>query len=387
MIKILEIQKKQDWKYFHRVLHAVYANSPHYIFPLKKEIQNVFSPQENTRFENGEARCFVLLEGDRPVGRIAAFIDRAHNQTQPYPVGGIGFFECINRQDYAFELFAVAENYLKERAMKAIDGPINFGERDRFWGLLSKGFESSPLYQENYHPPHYSQWFKTWGFRPYEQILTFRGESKNIPFQRLSAIAQRAMNRSPIRVRPFHFSEVQSFARDFTQVYNASFRQFPHFHPLIPESVVKIMKQSKSIIDPQLVCLAYFNEQPAGFILLYPDINPLLKHAKGKLNARTIPIFLLKNRLQTTFNAKGLGFGVHPDFYSKGVFAVLVDYLCSPRNLKRYPQMFLAGIRTQNHEIRSMYKKLQVEIDRVHVAYRKMLDEETPFEPHEFLEV
>lgn len=383
---ILEIKKAGDWKYFHRVLHSVYANNPHYIFPLEKEVQNVFSPQENNRFKNGEACCYVLLENNRPLGRIAAFIDYEHNQNQPYPVGGIGFFECIDRKDYAFQLFSAVENYLKLKGMKAIDGPINFGERDRFWGLLHKGFDVLPLYQENYHPPYYRQFFEAWGFRPFEQILTFRGESKNIPFQRLSAIAKRAIDRSPIRVRPFRFAEVRDFARDFTIIYNASFQQFPHFHPLDPEEVANLMEKAKAIADPQLACLAYFDDQPAGFILLYPDINPLLKHAKGKLNAWTIPVFLLKNRMKTSFNAKGMGFGVHPDFQSKGIFAVLVDYLSSPRNLKRYPQMFLAGIRTQNHEIRSMYKKLKVEVDRVHVSYRKMLDDTLTFEPNEFIE-
>lgn len=387
MKELIEVQQTKDWKYFHQAPRSVYKNNPHYIYPLEKDVQDIFNPAVNKRFEHGEARCFALLENGKAVGRIAVFIDHQHNQTQPYPLGGIGFFECINREDYAFTLLGKAENVLREKGMKAIDGPVNFGERDRFWGLLVKGFDKAPLYQENYHPPHYQQWFEEYGFRPFEQILTFRGDSKNIPFQRLAAIAQRAKERTPIRIRPFRFDEVKDFAHDFSIVYNASFKHFPHFHPVHADQVSKLMEQAKTIADPNIACLAYFNDQPAGFILLFPDINPLLRHAKGKLNPWSIAVFLLKKQFQKTFNAKGLGFGVHPDYQSKGIFAVLVDHLSSPHNLQRYPKMFLAGIRTQNHEIRSMYDKLNVEIDRVHVAYRKMLDESLPFQPNEFMDV
>lgn len=387
MKNIIEVKQAKDWKLFHQAPHLVYAENPHYIFPLEKDVEDVFNPEVNKRFENGEAWCFVLLEDGNPVGRIAAFIDHEHNARQPFPVGGIGFFECVNQEEYAALLLNHATELLHEKGMKAIDGPINFGERDRFWGLLVKGFDQPPLYQENYQPPHYREWFEREGFRPYEQILTFRGDSRNIPFKRLGAIAQRAKSRAPIRIRPMSFDDIDDFAKDFAVIYNASFSRFPHFHPIKPKQIARIMRQAKPIADPQLACLAYYDDHPAGFIMLFPDINPLLKHAKGKLNFRTIPRFLIKQKLQKSFNAKGLGFGVHPDFQSKGIFAILVDHLGSPRNLSRYPRMYLAGIRTQNHEIRSMYDKMQVEIDRVHVAYRKMLDDSIAFEPNEFIEV
>ncbi len=30
--------------------------------------------------------------------------------------------------------------------MEAMDGPINFGDRDRWWGLLIDGFDRDPNY-------------------------------------------------------------------------------------------------------------------------------------------------------------------------------------------------------------------------------------------------
>jgi hypothetical protein len=38
-------------------------------------------------------------------------------------------------------LFDTAKKWLQDKGMKAMDGPINFGENDSFWGLLVDGFK------------------------------------------------------------------------------------------------------------------------------------------------------------------------------------------------------------------------------------------------------
>jgi len=383
-MKTLAVKTEADWKLFHQVPRLVYQNDPNWIAPLEGEIQSIFDPEENKAFQHGTAQAFVLLDQEQPVGRIAAFVDYQRLESHTIREGGIGFFECLPEAAYAKKLFQAAEDFLAGFDVQVIDGPINFGQRDKFWGLLVRGFYPA-LYQENYNPPYYEAFFEENGFQAFEQILTYKGESQNIPFQRLGAIAERLKQRNPMYVRAFSYKEVERFARDFTEVYNASFGHFEHFNPLSEAIVKKMMEQAKPILDPNLACIAYYEDKPAGFVVLYPDINPLIRHAKGKLNWRTIPQFLLKKRMAKTFNAKGMGFGIHPDYQSKGIFALLINYLSSDRNVKRYPKMFLATIRAHNHEIRSIYAKLNVDVDRVHVAYRKAVDPSVSIQPFEFI--
>jgi hypothetical protein len=68
------------------------------------------------------------------------------------PVGGVGFFDCVNDQSAADMLFDVAKHWLLQKGMQAMDGPVNFGERDRWWGLLVKGFETSHLLSQLQSP-------------------------------------------------------------------------------------------------------------------------------------------------------------------------------------------------------------------------------------------
>ena len=66
-----------------------------------------------------------------------------------------------------FAIRATKENIAKfaslQKGMEAMDGPINFGERDRWWGLITEGF-TPPLYCMNYNPPYYIALFENYGF-------------------------------------------------------------------------------------------------------------------------------------------------------------------------------------------------------------------------------
>jgi len=386
MTTIKTVHSAKDWKLFHQAQINAYRNDPNFIAPLRMEVEQIFNPEKNAAFTQGHAQCFVLLDDGRPVGRIAAFIDEARNTQQKNRIGGIGFFECIEDAAYAKMLFNAAEEYLREYEVAVVDGPINFGERDKFWGLLVYNF-SPPLYQENYNPPYYETFFRESGYIPFEQILTYAGSPADIPIDRLGKIAQRLRARHPLRVAPFDFEHIDTFARDFAEVYNASFNQYEHFSPVTPELVHNMMEAARPIIDPEVACIAYYDDHPAGFVALYPDINPLLKGLHGKLNLFTLPRFFFRKLTTQTYNIKGMGFGIHPEYQSKGIFALLIDHMFSERILKRYPRMYLATIRAHNHEIRSIYQKLHVDIDRVHVAYRKALKPGVEVTPFEFIDL
>jgi GNAT superfamily N-acetyltransferase len=381
-----EVKTKQDWQAFHQVPHLVYKDDPNWIAPLQGDVEGVFDPEVNDTFLDGEAVCYVLFDDNgQEVGRIAAFIDHARNKMQKHPIGGLGFFECVNNRDYAFALFEKAKSWLEDRGAEVIDGPINFGEREKFWGLLVKGFEP-PLFQENYQPRYYRAFFEDWGFLPFEQILTFKGVTKDIPVQRMRNVLERLKRRYDIETKPLDFNRLQQYTEDFCVVYNAAFSKYGHFKPLQPSQVVKLLEESKPIADPNILTITYFEGEPAGFCAVMPDINELLRPVNGKLSWWKLPAFLWRRYRKKQYDAKGIGFGVHPDYQNKGIYAAIIVGMATERNVARYPYMYLTTVRAHNFEAVSVYKKLAVEVDRIHIAYRKPLKEGIPIEPFEFTE-
>ncbi len=173
-MQLIEVNDKKTAREFLLVNVQINKNDPGYIRPLDKDINDVFDPAKNKTFRFGEATRWLLRsDGGELIGRIAAFTNKKYkNKDDDVPVGGIGFFDCINNQPAADMLFDVAKHWLLQRGMEAMDGPINFGERDRWWGLIIKGFEP-PLYCMNYNQPYYQQLFENYGFKNFYNQVCF----------------------------------------------------------------------------------------------------------------------------------------------------------------------------------------------------------------------
>ncbi|MEM9836433.1 MAG: hypothetical protein AAF828_08020, partial [Bacteroidota bacterium] len=220
-----------------------------------------------------------------------------------------------------------------------------------------------------------------------EQVLTLTGKTNTIEAERLRAIAERAKTRYNFRVDFIDPKQLERFADDFRIVYNAAFGHFEHFKPLKTTQVLDLFAAAKPIMDPKLVVVAYLDDQPVGFCALLPDINPALKHAKGKLNLWSLPRFLWKLRFAKNKVAKGVAFGIHPEHQRKGVFAIMVDKMYIPHNVNTYPTIALATIRGHNEMMIKTTRALGVTPERVHIHYRKLLDDSIVLEPFPFLEI
>ncbi len=173
-MQLTEVRDGQTVRDFLQVNPIINGNDPNYIQPLDKDILQVFDEKKNKAFRHGEAIRWILKDNDgKLIGRIAAFINKKYKtKGDEGPVGGIGFFDCINDQRAADMLFDVAKHWLLQKGMYAMDGPINFGERDRWWGLLVKGF-APPVYCLNFNPPYYQQLFENYGFKNFFNQVCF----------------------------------------------------------------------------------------------------------------------------------------------------------------------------------------------------------------------
>ncbi len=107
---------------------SIYKGNPSWVCPFDDSIESVFDPSRNKLFADGEAIRWVAYDSSgRAVGRIAAFYDREHAYSYEQPTGGCGFFEAIDDQQLADMMFDAARDWLAQRGMEAMDGPVNFG--------------------------------------------------------------------------------------------------------------------------------------------------------------------------------------------------------------------------------------------------------------------
>lgn len=155
-----EVTDKQLEREFIDLPKRLYKGNPYWVCPLDDDILGVFDKSKNKLYNDGEAIRWIAYDRNgEVVGRIAAFYDNEHAYSYEQPTGGCGFFEAINDQELANQLFDAARLWLVSRGMEAMDGPVNFGPRDSWWGLLVEGYEFQPLYANPYNPPYYKELF------------------------------------------------------------------------------------------------------------------------------------------------------------------------------------------------------------------------------------
>ena len=151
----------------------LYAGDPNYVRPLDQDIETVFNREKNKYFRHGELIRWLLVDGaGKTLGRVAAFVNERTAHTFAQPTGGMGFFDCVDDQAAADMLLNGCRAWLLARGMQAMDGPINFGDRDQWWGLLIDNF-GPPLYTQNYNKPYYRRLLETYGFQLYFNQFTY----------------------------------------------------------------------------------------------------------------------------------------------------------------------------------------------------------------------
>jgi hypothetical protein len=299
--------------------------NPAYIRPIDKEINEVFDPKQNKAFRQGECTRWVLKDDEgRPIGRIAAFVNKKYkNKGDDVPVGGVGFFDCINNQDAADMLFDVARHWLGQRGMEAMDGPINFGERDKWWGLLVEGFHE-PLWSMNFNPPYYRDLLENYGFQPFFHQLCFGLDPMKTLSDKLLARHATLAADPAYSARMIEKKHLEKYAEDFLAIYNGAFAGHGGMKSMRKEQVMQLFKKMKALMDESIVWFAYYEDRPIAMFINIPELNQYFKHFNGKFGLIQKLYFLWLRSRGACRHFTGIVFAVVPEFQAKGVDAFLV---------------------------------------------------------------
>jgi len=380
-MQVLPVENRRRAKEFLDVPKVLYRDDPVWICSLDQDINRIFDSAQNVYYKHGIAERWVLKDSaGKLIGRIAAFIDYSTANLQDQPTGGLGFFECINDQSAANQLFEKARVWLLENGMEAMDGPVNFGETDSYWGLLVDGF-THPSYEIAYNPPYYKNLFETYGFKTYYKQEGFHLDlSKEFP-PRFMKIAEWVAKKPEYTFRHFTWKEQEKFVNNFVEVFNQAWASFKeNFEPLKPEYVQKTLKKAKAIIDEEFIWMAYRNEQPIAIYLMYPDVNQVLKHLNGKLHLLNKLKFLYLKKKKTITRTRGVLMGVVPKYQGLGIESAIIWNLVEVFKKKpHYKEIEFSWVGDFNPKMRKIFISVGSVSTKHYITYRYLFDREAPY--------
>ena len=381
-MEIIEVADRKTRHLFLKLPKFLYKNDPYWVCPPDNEIDGVFDPRQNRFFKQGEAIRWILLsESNKPIGRIAAFFYQDYAASHKQPTGGVGFFECINDQGAANLLFDTAKKWLESKGMKAMDGPINFGENDNHWGLLVNGF-INPGYGMPYNFPCYKELFDNYGFQTFYEQYTYHIDI-TVPFpERFWKIAEWVMGKPGFRFEHFKFNETDRFINDLVTIYNSAWSDMKeNFTPLEAEVVRKSFLKAKPVIDEEFVWFVYHNDEPVALYIILPDINMILKHLNGKMHILNRLRFLYYKKTNSIKRVRAVMAGVVPKYQGAGLESGIFKSLEPVFRKKPWiTEIELSWVGDYNPKMRAVYEAVGGKLSKKHHTLRYLFDRDAPFE-------
>lgn len=340
--------------------------------PFPGSVAKFLDPSSTFHRRHGEITAFLAERDGKPIGRIAAIINRSHNEYHKDHTGFFGFFECIDDASVARALFKKVATVLLQAGMDNLRGPYNPSINDEC-GTLLNGFEKMPMIGLPWNPPYYAQLIENLGFVKARTLYVL-----NLPMHRLDPparflrVLERLKKRSLLTTRPFDLSRLDDELEIVRTVYNATLERNWGFVPITRDDLLDSADDIRAIADPRLLLIGESQGRDAGVAITLPNFNEILAAAKKTPHwLRLLHIFfLMKTRRITTCRQTVLG--VVPEFRDRGLHAWLVHEQFSEAK-KRHTDAVLGWLEDTNTEIIDICQMVGGEPDRAWAIFEAPL--------------
>jgi hypothetical protein len=317
MIEVVEATSKKEFVLFP---WKIYKKHKYWVPPLIKEEINLLDEDKNPFYKYAKIKLFLAYRDKEVVGRIAACINKRHNEYHKDKVGFFGFFDCINDLDVSEALLDKASSCLHQQGMDRMRGPMNPSMNDTC-GLLVKGFFSPPVFMMPYNPYYYIDLLEAYGLKKIKDLYAHYLSTLSRPQERLIQIGKKIKKRFNITLR--YFSK-KNFKRDMNiikNIYSQAWKDNWGFVPPTDEEIAYGTEKMKSIVPEKFIIIAEKEGEPCGYSLIFPDFNQALKAANGKITIFNFLKFLFA--LKKINNSRLITLGIVDKYRNLGIDLLL----------------------------------------------------------------
>ncbi len=322
---VAPVSGKKDLDAFLNLPYDIYADDPHYVYPLLAQLKEFFDEKKNPFFKHAETRKWLARRDGRVVGRIGACVDKYHNDHWDQSTGFFGFFECIDDATAAHTLLDTARDWLRERGMTIMRGPLSFTTNHDNPGLLIDGDAGSPVNGMAYNPAYYQTLLESYaGLDKCKDLWAWQVKADELKVSDRMAKATKSVLRgeTDLIVRPINKKDFVNEVELIRSLYNQCWHENWGFIPMDPEEFYFSAKEMKTMVNENLLLIAEWQGEPIGFSMTIPDFNLAMKRVRGKLFPFGLIKFLLDRRKITY--ARTLLLGVLPEHRRKGVDLMMI---------------------------------------------------------------
>lgn len=286
-IKVVPISGGKELKKFVKFKNRLYKNHPYAIPTLVSDELVTLNTKKNPASDFCESQCFLAYNAEgKIVGRICGIINNKANQTWNKNEGRFGFFDFIEDIEVAEALLNRVKEWLKERGVEAMHGPLGFTDMDEE-GMLVEGFEEIGTMATLYNYPYYPQYMEMLGFKKDIDWVEFLVDVPKVMPERIEKFANIALQRTGAKIikckSPSELIK-SGWAAKIFQLLNKEYAELYGFSALSQEQIDYYVKMYIPIVKLDLIAvIADQEDNLIGFGVSLPSLSKALQRSRGKM--------------------------------------------------------------------------------------------------------
>ena len=281
-VTVRPVRGKEDLRVFLDVPFALYAKDPNWVAPLYLERLEHLDPKKNPYYQHADVELFLAFRNGKPVGRISAQLCRLRTERYQDGVGQFGFLEAEDDPAVFAALFDAAADWLRQRGVRAMQGPFSFSINDES-GLLIEGFDTPPSIMMGHALPYYARRMDEAGFTKAKDVLAYDFMDPGEVPRALRSAYEKALADKDVTLRPLDKKNLMKELEIVVSIANDAWSENWGFVPWTKEEMTALANNLKVLVTGDYIAIAEYKGEPAAMAVTLPNINDWIVGLDGKL--------------------------------------------------------------------------------------------------------
>ena len=329
-LHIVPVEGQAMVRRFLSVPDAVYAGDKNWRPQLAFERAAHLNPEKNPGAAKVKNRqLFLALRDGQDIGRIAAFINPAHNAHSNANDGFFGFFDCVAKDEVGEALLSAAEAWLRARNVDKIIGPAQWSVNEEC-GLLVDGFDTPPVVMMPHGQPAYQTMIEGQGFTKATDMFAFQAElAAGYPRPKMTQMMVKSAERNKdITIRPMRPSKFMEEVEIVMGIFNDAWSENWGFVPFNDKQIEHMAKEIKPIMFKEGLWVGEYKGEPIAYIWMIPDLNEAIRDLSGSLFPFGWAKLLWRLKISGVKQARIPLMGLRKEFHNTRTGLSIVASLC-----------------------------------------------------------
>jgi len=373
-VTVTPVSGRRDLDAFIKLPFRLYRDDPNWVPPLLFMERQRFAAKTNPFLLHADHQLFLARRDGAVVGRISAQVDHEHVRHHKELTGFFGFFECEDDPEAAAALLAAAGSWLRERGMETARGPFSFSINQEA-GLLIDGFDTPPMIMMNHSRPYYGRLIEGAGFVKAMDLYAYTYNLEAVPLKAHRAV-ETLRQRPDITIRSGDIHRFNEEIALILDVFNSAWSDNWGFVPVTRAEADHMAKELRQIVDPEMSVIVEVDGQPAGVVLVVPNLNQAIRDLNGHIFPFGWAKLLWRLKVRRVKTGRLMILGVKREYRTRHYLAMaylLCDEIYHRARRRGYRRAEFSWTLETNTAVNTMIHNIGIQLYKTYRLYEKPL--------------